>query len=160
MYITTEKKISFHKKLRKWYLEKKRDFPCRYCDDPYKVLVSEVLLQKTNASKVVPLYKIFIKKYKNAKILQNAEISDVKKILKNLGLLYRAERVISIGKHLSKYYKGKVPSQKEQLLKLSGVGKYASSAVMCCAFNKREPIVDNNVVRLFRRIFGYISLNK
>lgn len=160
MNVSKETKNKVLKKLRKWYIENKRDFPWRYNTDPYKVLVSEVLLQKTNASKVVPIYKKFIKKYPNPQKLSNAKGSEVKKILKSLGLLYRAKRLISIGKHLTVYYQGEVPNQVKQLLKLNGLGKYASAAVMCFAFNKRAAIVDNNVVRLFERIFGYKSSNK
>lgn len=160
MYILKETKRKFHQNLRKWYLKNKRDFPWRHSKDSYKILVSEVMLQKTNASKVIPAYIEFIKKYPTIKALQNAKISDVKKILKPLGLIYRAERLISIAKILSNYNQGKVPYQRDQLLKLKGLGKYAASAVMCFAFNKRVPIVDNNIVRLFERIFGYVSSKK
>ena len=155
-----ETKNKFLNKLRSWYLENKRDFPWRYSSDPYKVLVSEVLLQKTNASKVVPIYSKFIKKYPNPQKLSNAKLSDVKKLLRSLGLLYRAERLVSIGKHLTVYCHGKVPNQIKQLLKLSGVGNYAAAAVLCFAFNKRVAIVDNNVVRLLERIFGHKSSKK
>lgn len=160
MYISKEARRKFHQNLRKWYLKNKRDFPWRYCNNPYKTLVSEVLLQKTKASKVVPVYIKFVKKYPTIKILQNAKIFDVKKILKSLGLIYRAERLISIAKNLFTYNHGKVPCQRDQLLNLKGLGEYVSFAVMCFAFNKKVPIVDNNIVRLFERIFGYVSSKK
>lgn len=160
MYILKETKRKFHQNLRKWYLKNKRDFPWRHGKDSYKILISEVMLQKTNASKVIPAYIEFIKKYPTIRVLQNAKISNVKKLLKPLGLIYRAERLISIAKILSNYNRGKVPYQRDQLLRLKGLGKYAASAVMCFAFNKRVPIVDNSIVRLFERFFGYVSLKK
>jgi DNA (cytosine-5)-methyltransferase 1 len=155
--VSKETKSKFLRYLLSWYRENKRNFPWRYDKDPYKILISEVLLQKTDAAKVLPAYKELIKKYPTATHLENAKISDVRKIIKNLGLLYRAERLISIGKTLSIDYGGKVPSHKKSLLKLRGLGNYTSSAVMCFAFDKCEPIVDNNVVRLFERIFAYRS---
>ena len=147
----------FKRNLLRWYKKNKRDFPWRCYEDPYKILISEVLLQKTNASKVLPVYEEFIKKYPKPEILQYAKISDVKRLIKNLGLLYRAKRLISIGKHLSTHHRGKVPSEGKQLLKINGLGKYAASAILCFAFNKRTPIVDNNIVRLIDRIFGFKS---
>jgi A/G-specific adenine glycosylase len=158
--VPKEIKREFHKKLLKWYKKNKRNFHWRYNKEPYKVLISEVLLQKTNAPKVEPVYNKLIRKYPTPESLQRAKITDVKKIMKDLGLLYRAERLISIGKTLTANYKGAVPSKREQLLGLRGLGKYAASAVMCFAFNKCESIVDNNVVRLFERIFGFKSTKK
>lgn len=150
----------FHRNLLKWYRKNKRDFPWRYCKDSYKILVSEILLQQTDAPKVLPVYKKFIKRYPSESKLQNASISETTEILKSLGLHYRAKRLMSIGKYLSLFHQGHVPSTKNQLLKMKGVGEYAASAVLCFAFNKRVPIVDSNIVRLFQRIFGYESSKK
>ncbi len=160
MYITRNVKKIFHRNLLKWYKENKRDFPWRYCKDSYKILVSEILLQQTDAPKVCPVYKRFIKRYPNGAKLQNASISDTTNILKGLGLYYRARRLVSIGKYLSNFYQGQVPSTKNELLKMKGVGEYVASAVLCFGFNKRVPIVDSNIVRLFQRIFGYRSSKK
>jgi A/G-specific adenine glycosylase len=155
--ILNKTKKEFHKNLLKWYRGNKRNFPWRYNKDSYKILISEVLLQKTDAAKVLPAYKDFVKKYPTVNRLKDAKISDIKKIIKNLGLLYRARRLVTIGNHLSINYLGKVPSNKEKLIKFKGLGRYAASAVLSFAFNKSEAIVDNNIVRLFERIFGYKS---
>lgn len=160
MKVSKQLKTKFLKKLRKWYRENKRDFPWRYESDPFKILVSEILLQKTNVLKVLPVYERFIKKYPDPQRLGNANLSEVKILIKNLGLLYRAERFISIGNNISKYYQCKIPNKIEELIKINGLGKYISSAVTCFAFNKRVPIVDTNVIRLFERIFGFKSKKK
>lgn len=153
--IAKEVKIKFRRNLMHWYKENKRSFPWRNSKDPYQILISEVLLQKTDAPKVLPVYKKFIKKYPTPEILQQAKLPELKKILKDLGLHYRAERLKSIGEDLCVLHEGKVPAQKDQLLRFKGLGEYASSAIMCFAYDKREAIVDNNVVRLFERIFGF-----
>jgi DNA (cytosine-5)-methyltransferase 1 len=150
-------KNKFRRCLLGWYRENKRDFPWRYSKDPYKIIISEILLQKTDAPKVLPVYRKFIKKYPNANSLQKAKLSDVKKLIESLGLLYRAERLISIGKVISASCKRTVPCSKKELLELKGLGQYAASAVRCFAFNKREAIVDNNVVRVMERVFGFRS---
>ncbi len=160
MHIPKKTARTFQINLLRWYKRNKREFPWRFCKDPYQVLVSEILLQKTDAPKVIPVYENFVRRYSKVGKLQLACLSDVKKILKSLGLLYRAKRLISIGKYLSIYHQGQVPSKKDQLLKMKGVGEYVGSAVLCFAFNKRVPIVDSNIVRLFQRIFGYESSKK
>lgn len=160
MIISKGLKHQFHKRLLAWFKDNKRSFSWRCINDPYKVLISEILLQKTNVEKVTPVFKAFINKYPSPQILQNASPQVIQRMIKNLGLMYRAERLISIGKHLSDYHAGKVPSDKDELLKIRGVGHYAASAVRCFAFNKREAIVDTNIVRLFDRVFGCKSLKK
>jgi DNA (cytosine-5)-methyltransferase 1 len=159
-YIPRKTITTFQRNLLRWYNKNKRDLPWRYSKDPYQVLVSEILLQKTDAPKVIPIYESFISRYPDLNKLHSANLSDVKAILKGLGLFYRAQRLISIAKYLSIQYEGKVPSRIDQLIKMKGIGKYVASAVLCFAFNRSEPLVDNNIVRLFQRIFGYESPKK
>lgn len=158
--ISNKLKYRFNKILLEWYKGNKRTFTWRHSNAPYKVLISEVLLQKTNVEKVEPTFEAFIKKYPSPQILQNATVSELQEIVKSLGLMYRVERLISIGKHLSEHHAGKVPSDKGQLLEIRGIGNYAASAVRCFAFNKREAIVDTNIVRLLNRVFGFKSTKK
>jgi DNA (cytosine-5)-methyltransferase 1 len=160
VYIPRKTIRTFQRNLLRWYKKNKRDLPWRYSKDPYQVLVSEILLQKTDAPKVIPVYGNFINRYPDLNKLQQAGLSDVKKMLKGLGLLYRAERLISTGNYLLIQHEGKVPSRRDQLIKIKGIGKYVASAVLCFAFNKHEPLVDSNIVRLFQRIFGYESANR
>ncbi|HBI47845.1 MAG TPA: hypothetical protein DDX93_03900 [Smithella sp.] len=157
--INDAKKIKneYRKLLLLWYKVNKRDFPWRYSNDPYKILVSEVLLQKTNVSKVLPVFNHFIQKYPTINELSVAKQAEVEKIIKDLGLIYRAERLISIAKQIAADYQSKVPSQKDHLLKLRGLGNYVSSTVTCFAFNKRVAMVDTNIVRLIERVFDFKS---
>jgi DNA (cytosine-5)-methyltransferase 1 len=157
IYASKKIKNEFRKDLLLWYKINKRNFPWRYSNDPYKILVSEVLLQKTNVSKVLPVFNHFIQKYPTINELSVAKQAEVEKIIKDLGLIYRAERLISIAKQFAVDYQSKVPSQKDHLLKLRGLGNYVSSAVTCFAFNKRVAIVDTNIVRLIERVFDFKS---
>ncbi len=150
-------KDKFQRLLLLWYRINKRDFPWRCSKDPYHILIAEVLLQKTNVSKVLPAFNHFTVKYPTIDALKAAKLADVKRIINNLGLQYRAERLISIAKQLSIKYHSKVPSRNEQLMALKGLGRYVSAAITCFAFNKRVAIVDSNIIRLLERVFGLKS---
>lgn len=143
-----------------WYRKNGRIFPWRYTFDPYKVLVSEVLLQQTNAEKVVKPYNIIVENYKTVLELANADIIFLRNLFNELGLFYRADRLISISKQIMYFYNGKIPDKKEELLDIKGIGDYISSAVLCFGYNKPYAIVDTNIIRLFERIFNFRSSNK
>lgn len=150
----------FHKALLAWFKENRRDFPWRYSKNPYHILVSEILLQKTDAQKALSAYKLFIKKFPDIESLSTAEPSEIEAIIKDIGLFYRAERLVDLAKALVNEHSGDIPRVKDDLLKLKGIGRYAASAVRCFAFNKREAIVDTNIIRLFNRVFGFKSTKK
>jgi DNA (cytosine-5)-methyltransferase 1 len=155
--IPNDLKVKFKKKLLQWYKENKRNFPWRNEKDPYKILISEVLLQKTDAPKVLPVYNKIIQHYPTVEKLKTAALPDLRNIFKDVGLLYRAERLINI---CSDIVDRKIPYQKDHLLQLNGLGEYISSAICCFAFNKREAIVDTNIIRLLERVFDYHSTKK
>jgi DNA (cytosine-5)-methyltransferase 1 len=158
--ISNDRKTAFQRTLMKWFKDNKRDFPWRYETDPYKVLISEMLLQKTDAARVLPVYNAIIGKYPTIALLRNANVSDLRHHLKGIGLFYRADRLINACGAIVDGFSGKVPSEKNELFRLKGLGEYIASAVCCFAFNQRESIVDTNIVRLFERIFGYSSPKK
>lgn len=160
MQVSEKQKKTFILGLRAWYRKNKRDFPWRNNPDPYAVLIAEVLLQKTNAPKVVSVYKKIIKKYPDPKKISIAKNQEVRNILKNLGLNYRAERLVSIGRTICEYHKCIIPNDYDELIRIKGLGRYISSAVLCFAYNKRVPIVDSNVIRIFERVFGLKSIKK
>jgi A/G-specific adenine glycosylase len=144
-----------------WYKKKGRDFPWRYNKDIYQVLVSELLLQKTDAPKVEAVFNDFFSAYKEIHDIYKAEIKDIEEKLLHLGLYkHRADRLKSIAQTIVENYSGEIPQNKEDLLKLKGVGEYISNAVLCFGYNEPEPIVDTNVIRIFNRLFKMQSSKK
>ncbi len=155
----------FQKKLLQWINSKDsknesnyRNFPWRQTDDHYKLLITEILLQKTNSEKVAELYPIFFKNFPSIKDINNARKEELIKILSSLGLQNeKAKRLKIISEELINNYNGIIPSDKISLLKLKGVGNYIANAVLCFAFNKKFEIVDTNIVRVYQRIFNLKS---
>lgn len=142
--------------LLSWFHEHGRKFPWREgCSDPYKVLVTELLLQKTRAEAVAGVWECFFRRFPTVKDLANANESDVFEVIKALGLAYRAKRLVEISRRIVREFNGKVPASFDELLKLSGVGPYVASAVLCFAYGKPEPVVDVNAMRLFNRFRGF-----
>jgi A/G-specific adenine glycosylase len=153
MISVDHKKKLFIRSLRRWHLKHQRSYPWRDTKKPYKILISEFLLQKTNADMALSVYKILIKKYPTPKILANAKISELKQLISSIGLSYRADRMIKMARQLIHDFNAQVPNNRQDLLKLYGVGPYISNAVLCFAYNKRVAIIDTNTIRIFGRIF-------
>lgn len=140
-----------------WGKQVHRTFPWRETDNPFHILLAEILLQQTFARKVVPVYKKLISQYPTPKHLADADPQEVRQIIYSLGLLYRAETLIDIARKLVDEFRGEVPKKKASLLKLRGVGQYVSNAVLCFAFGMPLAIIDTNVLRIYRRIFGVMK---
>ncbi|MGC8936731.1 MAG: hypothetical protein ACP5KV_05135 [Candidatus Methanomethylicaceae archaeon] len=152
--ITEEERI--RNALLSWFREHGRTFPWREgVPDPYKILVTELLLQKTKAEAVAEIWSNFFKAFPTVKDLSSAKERDVLEAIKALGLAYRAERLIALSRQIVEKFSGEIPSSFYELLRLRGVGPYIASAVLCFAYGKPEPIVDVNVMRLINRFRGY-----
>jgi A/G-specific adenine glycosylase len=147
----------FWKQILDWYENNKRNFPWRKTDNAYYLLIAEVLLQQTNVRKVTPIYDEIIREYYNPSILAEADVESLKNIIKPLGLLYRAERLIDIAGIIKKEYNCRVPCRRNELLNLPGVGNYIADAVLCYGFGKKTVPIDTNVIRLFSRYFSLKS---
>lgn len=143
---------AFRSPLLSWSKENLRKYPWRETDSPYRVLVAEILLQKTFADKVEPIYDKFVFRYPDLETLANANVDEVASLLKPLGLQnVRARALIDIA---NEYALEGVPDDEEELLQLPYVGPYAANATLCFAFDRRRPVVDANVVRIYNRAFG------
>jgi len=136
-----------------WYRANSRPFPWRDTHDPYRILVSEVMLQQTQADRVASLYPPFLAKYPTVDELSNASRADVVRAWKGLGYNNRAVRLHSAVREIRSTYDGKVPAEISKLNALPGIGKYTSHAVACFAYGQRTPLVDVNVRRVLSRIF-------
>ena len=146
-------KRQFQTRLLKWYQEFGRDLPWRRTKDPYKILVSEVMLQQTQVDRVVPKYHEFLQKYPTVNDLAAAEPRHVLQTWYPLGYNIRPYRLHSIACETVERYGGDIPSDHEELLSLKGVGRYTAGAVRSFAFHKDAPILDTNVMRVLHRVF-------
>lgn len=138
----------------RWYETNRRDFPWRQTTDPFRILVSEMLLHQTFARKVVPVYQALVEKYPTPAHFSRARSKTIRGIIQPLGFLYRADRLKAIGKKLVDDFDGAVPREEQDLLSLPGVGPYTASAVRCFGFEEQVPIIDTNVLRVYRRVFS------
>lgn len=136
------------------------EYPWRNKRNPYKVLISEILLTRTKAKQVAPVYNDFMTKYPTLNHFLKAELIDLKEILKSLGLLFRAEMLIDLAFQLKKDFDNKIPNTLAELKTLKGIGDYGANAILCFGFNERNPLLDVNFIRIFTRVFGIESKTK
>jgi A/G-specific adenine glycosylase len=149
--MTAETIKSFRTALLEWSEDNLRSFSWRKTNDPYEVLAAEILLQKTAAEKVEPIYDELLATYPTPKALVEADQAQLEDIIYSLGLQnQRSRALISIGEAICDTG---VPSEDEELLELPYVGRYAANATLCFAFEQSQPIVDANVVRVYNRVF-------
>lgn len=160
MYISDEKICMFQCFLLDWYDKNKRKFSWRYTFNPYKVLISEMLLQQTNVEKIIDPYLKITDTYKDINELSQCDIDFLKNIFKDIGLFYRADRLKSIAENIVDDYNGAIPNSWDELIKINGIGDYICSAVLCFGFKKPYAVLDTNVIRIFHRLFDVESDKK
>lgn len=131
-----------------------RDFPWRATRDPYAVLVAEVLLHRTQALQVVPVYHELVARYPDAVAFAGAKLDDLEELLYPLGLRWRIPLLSNMAKQLKSSFNGQVPPSSDLLQTLPGVGPYIASATVCFAFDLPEIILDTNTVRILGRLVG------
>lgn len=147
--------VSFIKKtLLNWGRHNLRDYPWRKTRDPYRILLAEMLLQRTRADQVRDIYIKMVDKYPTVVELSRAERAELEKMLRPLGLRWRVPLILDMARQVMERYSGSLPTEREQLKELPGVGDYAASAMLCFAYNLPEPILDTNTVRVIGRLFG------
>ncbi len=140
------------KSLETWYVKNKRDLPWRKTQDPYKILVSEVMLQQTTVRVVIPYYERFISEFPKAKTLANADIEKVLSLWSGLGYYSRAR---NLQKAMIEVVRRKhFPNNFDALLELPGVGPYTAAAVASMAFGEPAAAIDGNVIRVISRLFN------
>ncbi len=144
----------FSLKLIKWYSENKRDLPWRETKSPYKIWISEIILQQTKVDQGLPYYLKFVKKFPNVHDLAKANENIVLKLWQGLGYYSRARNLHYSSKYISESLNGEFPKNYVELIKLKGVGKYTASAIASFAFNEKKAVLDGNVFRVLSRYFG------
>ncbi len=144
---------TFRRALLAWYDRYHRDLPWRRTRDPYRVLVSEVMLQQTQVDRVLPKYDEWLRKYPSLPVLADAKEADVVETWYPLGYNIRPRRLHAIARESVERYGGALPADAQVLREFKGIGPYTAGAVMSFAFDARAPILDTNVARLLFRVF-------
>lgn len=151
----TEDKIqAFRKALLDWYDAAGRDhLPWRLNNDPYRIWVSEIMLQQTQVITVIPYYNRFMTLFPSIKELAEAEEDVLLKAWEGLGYYSRVRNLQKAAQQIMADYDGVFPNQPEEIIKLKGIGPYTAGAISSMAFGLPEPAVDGNVMRVFSRVF-------
>ncbi len=139
--------------LETWFLESKRDFPWRKERTPYRVWISEVMLQQTRASVVIPYFLRWMELFPDVKALYTAPMDLVMKTWEGLGYYRRARNLKEAASQIVERFGGEIPENKQDLMSIHGFGPYTVGAVLSFAFQKRSPAVDGNVIRVISRYF-------
>lgn len=136
-----------------WYRRQKRDLPWRMNRDPYRIWVSEIMLQQTRVDTVIPYFENFMRKFPTVQALAEAPEEEVLKCWEGLGYYSRARNLQTGAREVCERYGGIIPDDKASVAALKGIGPYTSGAIMSIAFNRPEPAVDGNVMRVLSRYF-------
>jgi A/G-specific adenine glycosylase len=144
----------FRRRLLNWYDRNKRDLPWRENRDPYRIWLSEIMLQQTRVAAVVDHYQRFLRRFPSIDKLARARESSVLAAWSGLGYYRRARMLHAAAKQIVKEHGGKFPGRAEDLLALPGVGRYTAAAVASIAFDQPVAVVDGNVERVLRRVQG------
>jgi A/G-specific adenine glycosylase len=139
--------------LKQWFKTIKRDLPWRKGTDPYAVWVSEVMLQQTQVSVVIPYFEKWMKAFATVQALAEAPLEEVIKAWEGLGYYSRARNLHEGAKHLIAYHNGELPSNEAQLTAIKGLGPYTIGAILSFAFHQKKAAVDGNVLRVLSRYF-------
>ncbi len=146
--------MEFSNIITTWYRDNKRDLPWRTTKDPYKIWLSEIILQQTQVKQGLPYYEKFVTAYPNVKALAVAHEDEVLKLWQGLGYYSRARNLHHTAKFIHTELDGKFPDTFKDLLKLKGVGEYTAAAIASFAYGEAVPVVDGNVYRVLSRRFG------
>lgn len=137
--------------LKNWFLREKRDLPWRVNPTPYAVWVSEVMLQQTRVSVVIPYFELWMKRFPTIQHLAEAEEDEVIKLWEGLGYYSRVRNLHAGARFIMKHFSGTLPDNAPDLAKIKGLGDYTIGAILSFAFHKRIPAVDGNVIRVLSR---------
>lgn len=141
-------------KLLRWYRAQRRDLPWRNTKDPYRIWVSEIMLQRTQVETVKPYYARFLAAFPTLRQLVDAALDDVLKCWEDLGYYARARQLHRAARLIVRDFHGVMPDQRADLLKLPGIGRYTAGAIASIAFGRDEAALDGNAMRVLSRLFN------
>ncbi len=140
--------------LELWYERHKRDLPWRHTTDPYRIWLSEIILQQTRVAQGKPYYERFVETYPTVADMARANEQQLLRLWQGLGYYSRARNLHQTAKFVTEQLGGKFPDSYRELLKMKGIGSYTAAAIASFAFGERVAVVDGNVYRVLARVFG------
>ena len=140
--------------LLRWYDANRRDLPWRRTSDPFAIWISEAMLQQTRVETVIPYWERFLERFPTVESLATADLDDVYALWTGLGYYSRARNLKAAADYVVAECDGRLPDTAEGLRELKGVGRYTAGAIASIAFDREEPLVDGNVIRVFARLLG------
>ncbi len=143
------------RKLKTWYDREARELPWRETHDPYRVWISEIMLQQTTVAAVIPYYERFFQAFPTLESLATGEEEQVLKLWEGLGYYSRARNIFKAAREIWENRKGVFPSRVSDLQTLPGIGRYTAGAIASFAYDRKAPIVEANTLRLYSRLLGY-----
>ena len=143
----------FQRTLLAWYARHGRDLPWRRTRVPYRVLVSEIMLQQTQVERVIPKYRQFLRAWPSLRALAAADVEDVRRLWYPLGYNIRPLRLHAIARETLARYGGRLPDDGEALRALPGIGRYTAGALLTFAYGREAAVLDTNVRRVLGRVF-------
>lgn len=152
--VSAELAVALRRQLLDWYRRNRRDLPWRESADPYRVWLSEVMLQQTTVKTATPYYEAFLAKYPTLETLAAADEDEVLATWSGLGYYHRARNLLRAAKLVRESHGGTFPKKLEEALAIHGVGLYTASAVLSIAHGVPLPVVDGNVRRVLSRLFA------
>jgi A/G-specific adenine glycosylase len=147
-------KNKIQKKLLAWFGKSGRDLPWRKTKDPYAIWISEIMLQQTQVSTVIPYYQRFLKTFPTVRRLAKTNLSKVLSIWEGLGYYSRARNLFEASRVILDRFNGKIPDALDDLLGLPGIGRYTAGAILSIAYDQEAPILDGNAKRVVSRLFA------
>jgi len=146
--------LKLQKSLLRWYALHKRDLPWRHTRDPYKIWVSEIMLQQTQVATVIPYYERWIRIFPTLASLAQAPLSRAMELWAGLGYYRRVRMFREAARHIQEELGGRIPGSAEKLRELPGIGRYTAGAIASIALGEKTPVLDGNVIRILSRIFA------
>jgi len=145
--------LNFRNIIYRHYHENPRKLEWRMTSNPYRILVSEIMLQQTQVERVSTKYKEFIKRFPSFKSLERSSLRDILEVWQGMGYNRRAVALKRIAETVISDFRGRLPSAEDELIKLPGIGKYTASAILAFAFNKPTAFIETNIRRVFIHFF-------
>jgi A/G-specific adenine glycosylase len=144
----------FRKNLLAWFTRFQRDLPWRRTKDPYRIWLSEIMLQQTRVATVIPYYERFVESFPDIRTLAKAPEEEVLRLWAGLGYYSRARNLQKAARQIVHSHNAKFPDAHEQALELSGIGAYTAAAILSIAYGKKWAVLDGNVARVIARLFA------
>jgi A/G-specific adenine glycosylase len=154
-FFTAPQRQLLRRRLLAWYADHKRDLPWRQSRDPYRVWISEIMLQQTQVATVKDYFDRFVRSFPDVHSLAEADESEVLRLWEGLGYYRRARQLHAAAKKVVAEYEGKFPGDPAELRNLPGIGRYTAGAIASIAFDCRTPILEANTIRLMSRLIAF-----